>query len=96
MVFPAPILKETDELIFKKLEYHGKTNLRQSVTVECVVGLRPALGKITKTTLLIIDEADYCLLDDGIIRLPTNKHFKAIVALSASLPLNDQYDKNKL
>ena len=89
MVFPSPILKKTDELIFKKLEYHGKTNLKQTVTVDCVVGLRPALEKITKKTLLIIDEADYCLLDDGIIRLPTNKQFKAIVALSASLPLHD-------
>ena len=70
VVFPSEILKKTDEPIFKGLEYYGENNAKRSVGVECVVGLKEALGKTNVRTLFIIDEADYCLLDDGKVNLP--------------------------
>ena len=58
-------------------------------TIECVVGLQNALRKTDKRTLLVIDEADYCLLDCGKVELPKDTKVKAIVAVSASLPESD-------
>ena len=66
------------------------------MVVECIVGLKNALEKLTPRTLLIIDEADYCLLDEDNVKLPLAKNYKAIICFSASLPYNDSYDRHTL
>ena len=60
---------KTDEKIFGGLKYFGEDNAKRNVPVECIVGLKNALPKVTSSTLLIIDEADHELLDNGSITL---------------------------
>ena len=47
--------------------------------------------------LLVLDEADYCLLavPSDFKNTPKTK-FKAVIAISASLPMNDLYDTRML
>ena len=47
----------------------------------------------SRDTLLIIDEADYCLLDsESNFKNLDRNAFRAVIAVSASLPEDDEYE----
>ena len=62
-MFPSAILLKADEEIFSKIRYYVMNNAKTRVEIQCVVGLKIALEDTNSRTLIIVDEADYCLLD---------------------------------
>ena len=53
--------------------------------------------KFDSKTALCVDEADYCILDEGgNLKLPANKDIRAIIAISATLPPSAGLDELKI
>ena len=89
-MFPSEILFKTDEEVLNKL--HVLFDKFGTSSIECIVGLQNAKGKFDKSTLLIIDECDYEVLDQD-VELPWKKaDLRAVIGLSATLPQQDQVD----
>ena len=86
---------ETDKGVFESIRFHLNMKKKTSnCELHCVVGLEEGLQFNSSDTLLIIDEADYCLLDeDSSFRDLDRKAFRAIIAVSASLPEDDDYEQ---
>ena len=86
---------ETDKPILDSLRYRLSDKTKtENCTLECVLGIEEGVKHCKGTNvLLIIDEGDYCILDvkSDLKNLKDNQ-YRAIVAVSASLPVGDKYD----
>lgn len=95
MVFSSKLLMETDKPILDSVRFRLRDKqTTENCELECVIGIDEGVKKCKGTNvLLVIDEGDYSILDvrSDLKGLKTNQ-YKAIVAVSASLPVNDKYD----
>ena len=95
VVFSSKFLMETDKPILDSLRYRLSDKPKtENCTLECVLGIEEGVKHCKGTNvLLIIDEGDYCILDvkSDLKNLKDNQ-YRAIVAVSASLPVGDKYD----
>jgi len=95
VVFSSKFLMDTDKPILDSLRYRLCDNAKtENCTLECVLGIEEGIKHCKGTNvLLVIDEGDYCILDvkSDLKKLHENQ-YRAIVAVSASLPVDDKYD----
>ena len=95
VVFSSKFLMETDKPMLNSLRYRLDDKIKtENCTLECVLGIEEGVKRCQGTNvLLIIDEGDYCILDvnSDLKKLKENQ-YRAIVAVSASLPVGDKYD----
>ena len=94
VVFNCEFLKKVYEEVLEKLRYHLDDDAlnRKKCEVKCVVGMNEGLKLCNNKTLLVIDEADYNLLDtEHNFMQKREKDFYAVFAMSATLPESDRY-----
>ena len=80
---------ETDQHVFTRIHHELEVTGNRAELI-CVIGIEAAMSACdSKSTLLVIDEADYCLLD---AKKRIEKKVKAVVAFSATFPEDDVYE----
>ena len=80
---------ETDQHVLTRIHHELEVTGNRAELL-CVIGIEAAMAACEgKSTLIVIDEADYCLLD---AKKRIDQKVKAVVAFSATFPEDDVYE----